>query len=236
MAKLTLLQLTQDILNELESDSVNSIDDTEESLQVAQIIKTTYFNIVSQRDWPWLRQLSSLTGLGDTNNPTKMRIPETTSKIFWVKYNKKDVTWLEPKEFLDLIQSRILVPASVGVDANGYHTDRYPSYWTSYDDDYIFFDAYQSADEATLQQSKSDVYATVVAGWTAVDEFIPRLPEKEFPVLLAAAKATAFSSLKQVANQAAEAYASRGIVRAQNEAWKNKQAEAKSNKIDFGRK
>ena len=85
MAKLTLLQMTQDILNDMDSDPVNSIDDTDESIQVAQIVKTTYFNITSQRDWPFLRTLSALTGLGDTNNPTKMQIPTTSNKIHSIK-------------------------------------------------------------------------------------------------------------------------------------------------------
>jgi hypothetical protein len=49
MAKMTLLEMTQDILSDMDSDEVNSINDSVESLQVAQIIKTTYFNIVNGR-------------------------------------------------------------------------------------------------------------------------------------------------------------------------------------------
>ena len=234
MAKLTLLQMTQDILNDMDSDPVNSIDDTDESIQVAQIVKTTYFNITSQRDWPFLRTLSALTGLGDTNNPTKMQIPTTSNKIHWIKYNKKDVTYLEPKVFLDKIQDRDVDDADV--DANGYRTDQDPTYWTTYDDEYVIFDSFDSAVDTTLQSSKSSAYVTLIPSWTVEDAFVPTLPEKMFPTLLAAAKATSFSTLKQVANPSAEAFATRGIVRAQNEAWKTKQAESKSNRINYGRK
>ena len=234
MAKLTLLQMCQDILNDMDSDPVNSIDDTDESLQVAQIVKTTYFNITSQRDWPFLRALSSLTGLADTNNPTKMQIPTTSNKIHWIKYNKKDVSYLEPKAFLDLIQDRDVADADI--DANGYRTDQDPTYWTTYDDEYVIFDSFDSAVDTTLQSSKSSAYVTLIPSWTVDDAFVPTLPEKMFPTLLAAAKATSFSTLKQVANPSAEAFATRGIVRAQNEAWKTKQAESKSNRINYGRK
>jgi len=38
MAKKTVLDMVQDILSDMESDEVNSISDTTEALQVAQII------------------------------------------------------------------------------------------------------------------------------------------------------------------------------------------------------
>lgn len=234
MAKLTLLEMTQDILNDMDSDPANSIDDTEESLQIAQIIKTTYFNIIDQRDWPFLRTLGQLTGLADASNPTKMLIPETTNKIIWIKYNKKDVTYLEPKQFKDLIDGR--AAGTTGIDANGYRTDADPVYWTSYDDQYVIFDGRDDNVDSTLQTSKSVVFATIVPTWSATDGFIPSMPAKMFTTLLAAAKAQAFSTLKQISNPAAESIASRGLVRAQNEAFKVKDAESKSNKINYGRK
>ena len=40
--KMTLIELVQDVLNDLDSDEVNHIDDTIEAQQVAQIIKTSY--------------------------------------------------------------------------------------------------------------------------------------------------------------------------------------------------
>ena len=57
MAKLTVLAMVQDILSDMNSDEVNSINDTIEAQQVAQIINTTYFEIISSRDWPHLETL-----------------------------------------------------------------------------------------------------------------------------------------------------------------------------------
>lgn len=234
MAKMTLLEMTQDILNDMDSDPVNSIDDTVESAQVAQIIKTTYFNITAQRDWPFLKALSALTGLADASNPTKMQIPATVNKILWLKYNKKDVTYKTPKDFLDLIQARDVSLAEV--DANGYRTDGDPVYWTTYDDEFVTFDSRDSDVDTTLQTSKSSLYATTIPTWSATDGFIPTLPEKMFTTLLAGAKATCFRVLKQVTNDAAESFAGRGLIRAQNEAHRTKDAEGKSNTINYGRK
>ena len=50
MPKRTLLYIVQDIANDLDTDTINSINDTEESLQIAQIVQTTYYEIINKRD------------------------------------------------------------------------------------------------------------------------------------------------------------------------------------------
>ncbi len=212
---MTLLEMVQDILSDMDSDVVSSIDDTVEAGQVAQIVKTAYYKLMSARDdWPFLRTFTSLTGLADVANPTKMRIPTGMNKIYWIKYNKKDVSYLEPKAFRDLIDAREEL-ADV-IDADGYRLDADPQYWTTYDDDYVYFDSRDEDVDSTLQESKADCYGIVEPSWTASDSFVPTLPPKMFPTLLADAKGTSFMSLKQQANANA--------------------AEPKSNSINYGRK
>lgn len=84
--KLTLLQLTQNILSALDSDEVNSISDTAESLQVATIIQTTYFNLVSRAGLPDQTQLFQLTPSGDVTKPVLMFKPANVDKVDWLKY------------------------------------------------------------------------------------------------------------------------------------------------------
>jgi hypothetical protein len=236
MAKMTLLEMTQNILNAMESDAVASIDDTEESIMVAEMVKESYFLLCSQRDWPFLRTLSQLEGLADLDQPTTMRIPSTMNKVYWIKYNKKDVTYLPPKEFKDMIDRRNVDAANV--DANGFITDRDPAYWTTYDDDYLVFDSLDVAAEATdtLHASKSVAYGVLVPSWTHEDSFIPTLPEKMFPTLLADAKGTAFLNLKQQGNAKEERRAQKGRIRFQNEAWKTDNSEVGTYANNYGRK
>ncbi len=227
--------MTQNILSALDSDNVDSIDETVESIQVAELVREAYYDLMSQRDWPFLRLLTSFTGLGDTNNPTKMLMPENINKVFWVKYNKKEVVYLDPEDFKNLVDNRT---ASAGiVDSNGYVLNQDPSYWTSYDDKTIVFDGYNSAVDNSLQQSKSDVYGVKVAVWEHTDAFIPDIPEKFFATLLAEAKAQAFVNLKQQSNAREERKAQRGRVVLQNEAWRNDQAETRTNlRVNYGRR
>jgi hypothetical protein len=235
MAKMTVLEMTQNILNDMDSDAVNSIDDTEESIQIAEIVRQSYYNLCALRDWPFLRTLTVLEGLADTAHPTTMLIPETVNKILWFKYNKKDVTYLDPKDFLDVIDKR--TPTASIIDSNGYGLNRDPQYWTTYDDKYIVLDSRNSATDTTLIGSKSKIYAVLAPVWTAEDDFIPLMPEKMFSTLLASAKSTAFLALKQQANPKEESYASRGITRAQNESWRVDAGETGVyNKQDYGRK
>jgi hypothetical protein len=233
--KLSLLDMTQNILSALDSDAVSSIDETVEAVQVAEIIKESYFELISQRDWPFLFQLGTLQALGDLNNPTRMRIPDTWNKIKWVKYNKKDVTYMEPEAFTDMIINR---KEQAGViNSAGYVINQDPVYWTSYDDTVLVFDGYDSSVDSTLQASKSLSYGTVQATWQHIDSFVPNIPEKFFPTLLAEAKSQSFVNLKQQANAREERKATRGRMAMRNEAWRNENGEAKYNrKVNYGRK
>lgn len=235
MAKMTLLEMVQNILNAIDGDDVNSIDDTEESEQVALIVKETYFETVGRYDWPWLKLRTNLTGLADVSNPTKMLIPATLNKIYWVKYAKNDVSYLDPKEFQDLLDARDTDASNV--DANGYVTDANPLWWTSFDDQYIYFDAYDSDTESTLSTANAVVYGLTSPSWTHEDSFTPDAPEKYFPTLLAEAKSVCFVNLRQQASSKEEQRAVRGFNRMRSEAWKNEKGEVQyGNNIDYGRK
>lgn len=234
MAQMTLLDITQNILSAMESDDINSIGDTVESLQVAEIIKETYFDIISNRDWPFLKTKTTLTALGDTTNPTKMQFPDSVDKIFWIKYNKKDVTYKEPKEFQDMIDLRT-VQAGV-IDANGFIINVDPLFWTSFDDKYVIMDGYDSAIDTTLQASKSQVLLLRNPSWTLEDNFVPELPDKMFPMLLADSKGSCFLNLKQVENKKEERKAQRLKIRMAKESVRNDQAEDRYNtSVNFGR-
>lgn len=84
--KSTLLDMTQSILSNLNSDEVNSISDTPESLQVAEIIKQTYFNLIARSELPEHYQLIQLDPSLDANQPVMMYKPDNVKYIEWLKY------------------------------------------------------------------------------------------------------------------------------------------------------
>lgn len=220
MPKMTLLAITQDILSDMNSDEVNSINDTPESLQVAQIVKTTYFEIIDGGEWPHLRRIMPLDALGDLTHPNYMKLPADVNKIYTIKYDCKKVTstyseyktitYLEPLDFLDYVMQRKSNDSRVDTitDFSGVDlfimNDVAPTYYTSFDDEYIVFDSYDSAIDTTLQASKSQIYVKRVPTWTHDDSFYPDLPPESFSLLVAEAKSTCFNAIKQMPNQKEE--------------------------------
>ena len=235
MAKLTVLDMVQDILGAMNSDDVNSISDTQEAYDVARIIKNTYEDMMADKDWPHLQTLMQLTAVGATR-PTHMTIPDSVQRVLWIKYNKRtatdtrdkytEVTFKEPVDFLELVNSRDSSATNIDtiVDASSVslfiRNDIAPTYWTTFDDETIVMDAYDSALEANLQTSKSQCFVYKEATFTISDTHTPDLPSKSFPQLVAQAKATSFSQIKQVMNGTEESKARRLRQRQSRENWR----------------
>lgn len=236
MAKMNLLEIVQDILSDMDSDEINSINDTLESVQVAQIVKTTYYNILDGKDFPFLYELFQLSTSGTTARPTHMRIPDTIMDLDWIKYNVRKSTdtrdkfqkiqYKSPEDFVEITDKRISSDSNISTitDASGIkiyiYKDRAPTYFTSFDDDYLVFDAYDSAVETTLQNSKTQCHGKKNVSFTLSDAFIPDLPVQMFSYLLSEAKSTAFLTLKQMANPKAEQISVSQKRRMSQEAWK----------------
>lgn len=89
--KMTLLDMTQGILSAMSSDEINSISDTVESMQVANIIKQKYYDIINRLDLPIHEQLLQLQPSLDDTLPTLMYVPDGISSIKWLKYFDSNV-------------------------------------------------------------------------------------------------------------------------------------------------
>lgn len=84
--KMTLLDMTQSILSSLGSDQVNSIGDTVESNQIAEILRTTYYNMLGRYDLPEHERLIQLNSSGSNAQPTLMLKPTGIHRIEAIKY------------------------------------------------------------------------------------------------------------------------------------------------------
>src|SRR6266576_6262503 len=102
MAEQTLLQIVQTILASLDSDEVNSISDTAESRQVAQIVQNKYFDICTRGGLPEHKILLQLSPSTDPTKPVLMFVPSGVSNIDWIKYfdtNPADGSVLQVSQF-----------------------------------------------------------------------------------------------------------------------------------------
>jgi len=249
MAKKTLLEIVQNILNDMDSDEVNSINDTVESQQVANIVKTCYQELISNRNWAHLKKLTQLEASNSTLLPTHLILPEGTKELIMFKYDKAkktdtkvilgDVTYKAPEEFLRYIYQRdsskpvVTKVSDIGGTQLLIYNDRAPQYWTSFDDKYIVCDSYDKNIDDTLKKSKTQILAYIETPWQHDDLAVPNLPEEAFSLLEEEAKSTAFINLKQMANQKAEQKAARQNRWLSRKAWR---AHGGIQYPDYGRK
>lgn len=70
----------------MSSDEVNSISDTTESLQVANIVQNKYYDIISRGALPDDYNLFQLNASIDPTKPTLMSVPAGCTFIKWIKY------------------------------------------------------------------------------------------------------------------------------------------------------
>lgn len=196
----TLLELVQTVLSEMDSDSVNSINDTIESQQVAKSIQTLYYDLVEEFDIDGKKKLFQLDASTDVAKPTHMYLPSDIRELYWLKYNVKDTSdgkdeWREvkyftPEEFIKIVLGRNNTDPNVQsvVDGDGYYfyifNDRHPSMWTSFDDRTIIFDAYKSSLDTTLQNSKTLCYGYEYPSFNLEDDAVPVIPDHLRQLLL----------------------------------------------------
>lgn len=247
--KMSLLEIVQDILNDMDGDEVNSIDDTQESAQVAQIVKSTYFALISNRNWPHLKKGISLEAPGTVATPTHMKLSDNVKELSFINYNKaklgdtrkkyQSVNWVEPDDFLRATNRRNSDEANIDIitDPSGIEllirNDQAPTYYTSFNDTHVVFDSYDIAVDDTLQESKVQAQGYVNPIWLSQDSFIPDLPEEAFTLLLEEAKSRASLKLKQTQDVKAEQEAGRQNRWLSRKSWR---VEGGIQYPDYGRK
>jgi len=233
--KYSLLEMTIDILSDMDSDLVNAIGDSEESEQVARIIKSSFFEIISRKDWPHLRKTVTLENSNDTAIPNQLMIPEGTSKLEFLSYSQrvkeedrasfKELKYLYPDEFIRKMNI-ISNPDNDNVDTisiNGtdlfIQNDVAPTYYTSFDDVSIITDSYVEDLSTTLQGASAQCVIYFEPSWAVEDDFVPDLPSEAFPLLIAEAKSICFARIKQQIDQKAEQQAIRGNIAMSQRGW-----------------
>lgn len=227
--KYNLLEMVQLILSAMDSDEVNSIDDSVEAQQVALLLKSLFYDCATDLGLPEHETLFQLSASGDNQKPTLMTVPTNVTHVNWIAYNNEDsdstdtALHYERCEYVpfDIFQmEQQVLRGQDNVDSltytnNGqtfthwYYTNRMPTKYTSTDNSTLLFDGYMSTVDTTLQASKTQCHGVVYPTWTASNTFTPDLGPTQFSYLINKAKVRAFAELKQVPNQEAIAEARR---------------------------
>lgn len=218
--KMTLLEMVQDILNDMDSEPVDTLDDSDEAIQVASIVRQSYFALMSNREWPHLRRGTNLEPSSDSTKPTHMKLDDKVTNLLSLNYNKvkatetrdrySEIKYLDNDSFLRVCNNRnsdsdnvIKVTDGSGITFSLLN-NKQPDYYTSFDDEFIVFDSYDSGVEPNLQDSKVQATAYVMPTWDEDESSVPDLPANAFTALLEEAKSRSFYRLKQMNDPKAE--------------------------------
>lgn len=232
--KYTNLDMVQLIASSMDSDEVNSVNDSVESQQILKVIRTAFFDIIERSNLPEHMDIVNLQASGSSTYPIVMYVPTNISKIYWVKYNKEttedpnlnfqQLEFLALQEFLDrmytLTESEDEV-LQMDLTVNGntipflYRNDKHPEFYTSYDDRTLIFDSYLATEDSYLAGAKTLALGKEVVTYEMTDTFTPPLDEQQFALLLNEAKALAWLELRQTPHQKAELNARRAWINTQ---------------------
>ncbi len=228
--KQTLVEIVQTIMNDIDGDFINSIADTDEALQVASIVRTTYYELFNRKQWPHSKTINKMQGLSNNEYPTYLKLPERLYRLDTLNYDKslKDdnrlllsrVKWKEPEEFLKYVNAfniqndNVEVKETLNGVALKIMTDRAPQYYTTFDDEHLVLDSFDSEVEDTLSADKTQAIYFEIPEFRMEDTFIPDLPDISFPYLIAECTSAASLKVRQVEDAKAEQQAKRQSIRA----------------------
>lgn len=252
----TLLEMTQEILEQMQSDEVDSITDTAESTAVAGVIRRTYWDLFGPQDAP---EHYSLFQLDETSasTPTLMTIPTNCMKVEWVKYNVETVSDTDDRfVYIDFvpIDSFIndmhgLVESSDTVstfsytfhgssDASKifYRSDTRPYTYTTPDDISVLFNSIDTDVDTYLTAAKTLCYGLLDPTFTFTDGFTPDLDARSFSMLFNEAKSQCFIDLKQIPNSKAEQRARQAKISVQKHRRRTPFVSELDRLPDYGRK
>jgi hypothetical protein len=221
--KRTLLELTQAVLSSMDSDEVSTISETTEALQVVEVIKTCYYDIVEKLELTKDKVPVQLEPSIDIDLPIAMYLPEGVEEVTSLYYDEQTIdspivnyVQLKAMPFEDFLAMTNTFDTTksytseytftIGTDTwtFKYYNDRGPTYYTTPDDKTFLFDAYDSAVDSTLQKSKTLAKGRKDVAWSLSDTFTPDLDDSQSQLLLHEAKALAFAELKQSQHAKAE--------------------------------
>jgi len=233
---MSLLEITQSVLSSMDSDPVNSIGDTPDSRQVIEVAKETYFEIMMRDNWPHLRELIQLESVSDLTRPNYLRIPDKIFRVDEFRYDiqkfkdfkpqYRKVIYYPPEYFLQLVYSRDPTASNVIEVKNEnlvsmyIYNDKAPQYWTSFEDEFIVCDSYDTLADSTLQMEKTSAIGYRTPEFELKDKFQPDIPDKFFPYYLSEVKRACHMYFKQQPSPIDEQRARRGLARLKQESWR----------------
>jgi hypothetical protein len=229
--QMTLLHVVNKFLDYTDNGSVSTIDDTLESQQVASVAEKVFYDLHDDVFSNEMQQeLVKLESLADSEKPNYLRLPDGASRIkeSVVMYDTTtdpteiimtEMDYMPPVDFLSWIGKRkVKTTNQVVVDFSGFkmtiENNKAPEYYTSFDDEHLVFDSYDSSVDSVMQNSKSGILTSNQPTFTVNDTYVIGFPEWFHTTYLNAVIAEASAVLREEPIPMVARQARLGIIKA----------------------
>ena len=238
----SLLYIVQRVLDKLDFNQVNTLSGNTEALQIAYEAETTFYDLISREDWAFTSDRIEILGSGVVETPMILSLQEEAIRIDDIYYDvtipppvipdplatEHPITWktmkyLKPDDFVAMTFRRNNIDSSVElIPYNSVEflivTDADPTWWTTFDNKTLVFDAYDKEKDTTLQGSKTNVMGMTLPSWKMIDTFEIPIPVQLFPTYLAQVTAACSAYYKQELSSIDEKRGFRGLSRMRRKA------------------
>lgn len=205
---MTLVEIAERVAAYCNASHINSLNDSDEALRIANIIKECYEEMILSKEVQTALELFQLQSYSNDTAPTRLELPEKALTLDIVKYTSSQnkiysPVYLEPMDFIerslgeDIEQDYVktITDKESGAVYN-IRTNKDPSYYTIMAGTYLIFDSYNKDFEDSIQGRHALVYGHTLPEFKLEDDFIPDIQEQQFPVLVSRAKIAADMELR----------------------------------------
>lgn len=218
----TNLELLKKVSRAINSDEVDALDETLESLDILDIMERTLDDICSRRHWEFMKDKVAQAIAG--SHVVELTIPPAVVRMQQLRYNTsagwKTLTYMEPDLFMQRLQTTGDNTDTVTINGVEIYprNDADPQYFTSFNEQTVVLDSYNSSVDASGVDYTKSYIAGIVKPTFDFDELTSAsvyqdIPELMFNYWLWETIAVASAELRQMDSQRAERSARRAYIR-----------------------
>ena len=222
MAKRTILTLVQEIGEGIDTDEIDSLNETEEVVRIVNILEQTLKEVLDRKTWEFMKgKVRQLDARVDATQLNTLLIPADVTRITCLRYKDDfgkfyDVTYMTACDFIAMMQARTATEADITAIANSdgvelnVRTTVPPQNWTSFDEETITFDSYNVATGSGNLIADSVIIADVMPVTDFTDPTaVLNIPERMETLVFNEALVTCNYRLRQTADPRADRVARR---------------------------
>ena len=177
----TLLDAVQLVLSSINGEPVNSIFDTQEAQQIADLAQRVYLSMRSYVDLKAFDTLFEFVAPSSSGTPTLLTIPDDVERIYWVKFDiladpaSHDFVKLQEVDLEDLLNMDATGYYNIVVNGDTieipYRDDGHPTKFAIMNDN-VLFDSYLASEYGSIPNDRTLAFGRRIPYFEKRDDWV----------------------------------------------------------------